>query len=347
MRGGLPGRACRARASTGLSACLRISLLTLVCVLAWGTESRAQYLPDSDRPVLSGAVVEGYLQAAIQGGRIRFSNARVVSPRMGQGPELLTMRLDGGSPIIQYECKSSEEQFSFEVSQPGRFNMRRVLKAGEDEVELLQTPDASLELRVVERGQTHRYRAPNLWHLLIADADVAVPVLVPLLERLRPGWNLSGRAQQVEEELLRAISPEYQQDRRRWTELVRQLADDRFSRREAADRELRAAGNGLASYLEQLDLRSLEPEQQVRIRAILEKMGNDSDDDSPEQAAASLMNDPSIWLVFLARPEATTRRTAAEYLRNLLHRPVEFDPDGDASLRERQIRKLAETIRDQ
>ncbi len=316
--------------------CLGISLS--------GGVTHAQYLPDAERPVLSGAVGNGYLQVSVQGGRIVFSSTRVISPRMVNGPERLTMRLDGDFTAVQYQCKSEDEEFVFEAGNQHRFSLRRVFKAEEEEVEFRQTPEAPLELRVVLKGQTQHYRSPGLWHLLIAQKEVSQQLLVPLLERLRPGWSLSERALQVEEELLRTISPEYQQDQRRWAELVRQLADDRYARREAADRELRSAGHGLVAYLERLDFRRLEPEQQSRIRSILVALGSDAEDDSPEQAAAALTHDPATWLVFLARPEVATRRAAAEHLASLLRRPMEFDPTAEASIRQQQIQKLREWL---
>ncbi|MGD0901194.1 MAG: hypothetical protein ABR915_25475, partial [Thermoguttaceae bacterium] len=52
-------------------------------------------------------------------------------------------------------------------------------------------------------------------------------------------------------------------------------------------------------------------------------------DDSPEQAAALLVDDPSIWLTLLARPDVSIRRTAARRLAILLDEPVKVDPTAD------------------
>lgn len=292
--------------------------------------------------MLFQAINNGYLQVTVVGGRISFAGSRVISPTMVNEPERLSMRADGDFTVIQYQCKSAEEDFFFEVRENVRFTLRRASKSEGCEVELRQIPEAPLEATFVRDGRQEHFQAHSLWHLLISQKDLSLQLLVPVLDRLRPGWNLADKAQQVEDEVLRTVTPEHQQNRRRWADLVRQLADDRFSRREAADRELRSAGGGVMAYLDRLDFRRLEPEQQVRIRSILGSLMRDSDDDTPEQVAATLVNDPSIWLAFLGRPDVSVRRTAARQLEASLHKPLPLDPDAGPD--RGQLQRLGELL---
>ena len=116
----------------------------------------------------------------------------------------------------------------------------------------------------------------------------------------------------------------------RWAELVGQLANDRYAKREAADRQLRAGGPAAIHYLEELDTAKLDEEQQSRIRRILRSLpGQRKHADTPEDVADALLDDPGVWLALLDRPVLATRRAAWGRLTLLLGRPVAVDPAAD------------------
>ena len=128
---------------------------------------------------------------------------------------------------------------------------------------------------------------------------------------LRPGSKLADAVAEIEAKLLEGAGGQAVAQRARWAALVRQLGDDSFAQREAADRELRAGGPAALAYLRHLDFGRLDAEQRFRIRRILEAAAAQTGDDSPEQAAASLAGDPLVWLALLDRPERATRQAAA------------------------------------
>ena len=134
-------------------------------------------------------------------------------------------------------------------------------------------------------------------------------------------------------------------DRRRWDPLVEQLADERFSRREAADRELRSAGPVVLSYLQGLDFNRLDAEQQYRIRRIVRSLSRQTGDDTAEKFAPQLLADPDLWLALLSRQEESARRLAARQLEAILGQPIRFDPAADNATRKTQIERLQAKIR--
>jgi hypothetical protein len=126
----------------------------------------------------------------------------------------------------------------------------------------------------------------------------------------------------------------------RWAVLVEQLGDERFSRREAADRELRSLGRVVSIYLQQLDASQLDAEQHYRVRRILMALSARTDNDTPPEVAQWLAGDPVVWLAMLSRDDEPTRRLAAERLKALLDGPIAFDPAADAATRQGQIDEL-------
>jgi hypothetical protein len=180
--------------------------------------------------------------------------------------------------------------------------------------------------------------------LLLLEPEPARKYLIPILELLRPDWRLGDKAVEIEEELLQSASTGQLPDRHRWDALVRQLGDDRFARREAADRELRAAGPAVMPYLERLDFAKLEPEQQARVKRILSELAQDVDDDTVPQVAIGLSMEPIVWLGLLSRSDEGTRRQAAVELSILLGGPVDFDPAAAPAVRQVQITRLRARI---
>lgn len=168
--------------------------------------------------------------------------------------------------------------------------------------------------------------------------------LLPILEQLKPDWKLTETADKVEERLIQGMVRDVAAERARWTELVAQLGDDQFSRREAADRALRAASPSVLGYLRQLDLAAMDAEQQFRLHRIIDGLASQVNDDSPEQVAAMLTGDASVWLALLSRPDASTRQAAAQQLSALLGSPIPVDPAADPATQERQREQLRAKI---
>jgi hypothetical protein len=165
--------------------------------------------------------------------------------------------------------------------------------------------------------------------------------LIPLLERLHPSWQLADRAAEIEQALFQVERQHARQpgDRRHWSELVGQLASERFADREAAERELRAAGQTVVPFLQSLPPGQLDAEQTRRIRAIAASLSVDYED-RVDRVVAWLAGDETVWLSLLDRPDPDQRRKAAEQLTVLLGQEIEFDPAATAEVRVVQLERL-------
>lgn len=298
-----------------------------------------------EAPKLSEAARSGWLSFAILSGRVtltgsRFGSINSTSSSNGR-TERLTIRATGSGPAVGYKMTGSREELSVEMTAGDRLTIE--WKPGGDDTEPVRFwqqagEPVGLEVGSVPNQQT--YRAPSIWHLMIAEPEIARRHLVPLLKLFQFDTDPAATAEESEKMLLAADAPVVAPDRRRWATLVEQLGVDSFAGREAADRELREAGRMVVTYLERLDSKQLDAEQHYRIRRIIESMSSNTGNDTSEQVAAWLAGDPSVWLAFLARDDESVRRLALKRLAGLVGREISFDPAADAESRAAQLGQL-------
>jgi hypothetical protein len=275
-----------------------------------------------------------------QGGRMTFA-----SRGLGR-EESMTIDFVNGVPEIDYVAANrlARVRIHTEAGDALRVDRKPV---GENKLlamEFNQPNTGDLEL-VVGTGETRTaVRGPTLWHLLLAKPELCREHLVPLLENLRPGWGLSRMAEQIEDSLCKVAQSQRVPDRARVTKLVAQLADDRFSARQAADLALRESGAEVLPYLQSLDPLELDAEQRFRVRRIIASLAGDSTADRPEQVVNWLAADARIWLALLDREDASRRRLAAQQISRVLGRAVDYDPMGEPAQRAEQQKALAELL---
>ena len=330
-----------------MTSTMRLALAAGVTGLAFAGAVPAEELPKPpSTPKLADAVERGWLRAGIVSGRIVLNGNRMVNlnDRLepGGSGERLSIRNAGDGLRVDYELPTAEEQVVIQVTGESQFLARRSPKGDSslDPVEFRQPAEGPLWLTVGPKEQSRTCQAASLWHLFLVEPETCREHLAPLLGVLNHEWDLSKTAREVETALVRAAVEAEAPDPRRWAALVEQLGDPRFSRREAADRELRALGRVLLTYLEQLDPSRLDAEQHYRVRRILMTLAAGTENDTPSQIAAWLAGDPVTWWAMLSRDDESTRRLAAERLQSLLGEPILFDPAADATARAAQIEAL-------
>lgn len=318
-------------------------MLTALSLPALGAAEAPQPL---EAPKLIEATRRGWLRAGIVSGRVTFSATRLGNmndtARAGGREERLSISIAAQQFTVGYDLSTPDQRLLVEITGRDQLHVRRTAQgdANRAPVDFRQTPDEPLRLTVGTAEQKEVYEAASLWHLLVTEPNVCRTHLVPLLEVLDPQWDLSHTAEEVEAALARAAAEGDLPDPRRWAALVEQLGDERFARREAADRELRALGRVVYTYLQQLDTSRLDAEQHYRVRRILMGMAARMENDAPPEIATWLAGDPAIWLALLSRGDESTRRLAVERLESLLGRPIPFDPAADAETRQKQIEQL-------
>lgn len=300
--------------------------------------------------VLAQMARSGYLRFYIASGEIRLSGRRLgniasSSSTLGRS-EKLTMQLVGGQRRLQYERTSRSEQLTVEVNGDRQVHIRRTPynRSAVVPLDFSQTPGQPTTLALGAEGSRRVYEAPGLWHLLIVHQQPCRQHLIPVLELLSSDWQLVEASEVIERELVGAATTGDLPDSRQWAALVEQLSDDRFARREAAERQLRAFGPALLGYLRRLDFAALDAEQQYRVRRIILALSYHNGDDQPAVVARRLLAEQTIWLALLERPQEPVRQVAARQLARLLGRPIDFDPQAEAKLRQQQIEKLQKEI---
>jgi hypothetical protein len=294
------------------------------------------FLAGAEEIRLGEALQSNGLSVSIHGGRVVFEGDRVVNTQLNLGGDNsaageLVIRNESGEPTVNYKRNNAKEKIYLDVVAGDRIEMRRIPQGKSDlmPVEFVQIPHGKITLTLGAAGHQQVFNAAGLWHLWIAHPQECQKYLVPLLEMLRPDWRLSEMESKVEERLLQGMDEETANQRARWAKLVEQLGDDRFAKREAADRMLRAADPSVLNFLRQLDFHRLDAEQQFRVRRIIESLAGPITDDSPEDVATLLGGDSTVWLALLGRPEVGTRRIAAKQLASLLNEPLSIDPEAD------------------
>jgi len=282
--------------------------------------------------LLAQIVQNNWIRYRVVNGRIMVDGVRLSNTQQAFNAknvkESFSISNENGQPSLKYERTTGEEHLVIEAAAASDRLLIRSEPVGKSTamaVEFSQAANEKITLTLGTGDKRQVFRGQGIWHLYVACPKEFKEYLSPLLDTLRPDWKLADTAADIEARLLRDADVTRVSHRARWAELVAQLADDSFAKREAADRALRACDIGIVDYLQRLDFSQLDAEQQFRISRIIEALGQ-ANDDEVDQVVFSLAGDPMVWLTLLARPEPTTRQTAARQLTALLGEPIAIDP---------------------
>jgi hypothetical protein len=242
---------------------------------------------------------------------------------------------------FSYAYLDAQQQWSVDVQRSGQVLIQHQTngKDGRRQIEYRQPGSGSVSLVVRDDVSTRTLTAPDLWRLLVIDREFCGQHLIPMLEKLRPGWRLDSFAQQIEQALLVRSATGRPLDRQVLGELIRDLGHPEFRRRQTAEFRLRRLGHQAASYLRHVDTGNLSAEQRYRLRQILRALDG-PDQDTPERVAAWLIDDPGTWVALLDRDDTERRLVAAAHLEKLLERPLDFDALAEEPERAEQLARL-------
>jgi hypothetical protein len=295
------------------------------------------------QPMFRFGVLNGTLSL-----RCRTPSSFQIQSDLGAGrKESMSVRTNQGQTTLNYERISIREHVKISVAgSTAKASVSRLPRGSSSFVpmEFDQTPGEKTKLTLGTGDHRQVYRATDLWRLAIVHPKQCQDHLFPVLDLLRTDRKLNAVVARIETSLLAHATEDTTAGDTRWAAMVKQLGDDQFARREAADRALRAGGNSALAYLRQLDVDRLDAEQQFRIRRVLSALGGRSDDDSADDVAASISRDPAVWLALLGRPEVTTRQTAARQLAKLLGQPIDVDPAAEPDSQKDKRDRLRERI---
>lgn len=320
----------------------------IIIVLGALAAARAEPMPPV--PMLDQLVRSEHLVFEVVLGQVTLTGSglggRNTSATGPDRSESLQMRVTQNETQLNYQLSIPAEVFSVTVSGTQAVQVQRTPRnaASFAAIAYVQRPGRPVVLSVGSDDARWSIEAPTLWHLMLAAPDRCREHLLPMLGSLGPNWDLEQAARAIEEGMLQGTTGEALAERARWSKLVAQLADDAFARREAADRDLRAGGSAAVGYLRQLDFASLMPEQQYRVRRILETASN-AGGDTVADVVVWLSGDAYAWLLLAGRDELATREAAAARLDEILGEPVAFDPRAPEAERTRQLDAIRDRLR--
>jgi hypothetical protein len=301
-----------------------------------------QQLSRSDSSWLRFNLVNGRvsLRCARMGGLETSNNGK-------DRKETINIQDDNSQSKLNYELTTKEERLTLTATATvDKMLIRRepLGKAAFTPIEFTQAPGEKITLTLGAGAEKRTFQSPDIWRLMIAQPKVCKEQLFPLLDMVHSGWKFSEIATGVEEKLLQSAGKDVAPDHKRWDKLIELLGDERFAKREAADRALRAEGLAAVGYLRQLDFGKLDAEQQFRVGKILDAFTGINGDDSTDEIATSLAADPSVWLDLLSRPEPATRKATAAQLAILLGEPIDVDPAADPDSQKEKREQLKARI---
>ncbi len=273
------------------------------------------------------------------------SRSATVTNEKQKTREEVTLKIVAGIPLFTYDYKDSNQAIHIELVNNNRLLLKKTCSKNMDwpSIEFLQPEQGPIRLLVSQGESSVVYEGHHLWQLMLKHPDPCRAHLYPLLKLLRADWQLDQWSEQVETNLVRMASyqahPAYDQLQR----LIGQLADPTFRIRQSADRQLRAMGQPVVSYLRQLDTEQMTSEQRLRIRRICQSLTTRTGD-TPEAVTAWLLSSPRIWFILMDRPEHDVRRIAHQQLSRLVRKEVTFNPTASLQQREIQLGRIESAI---
>jgi hypothetical protein len=318
-----------------------------LCALLCAVTARAQQPPAPFAPSKVNAERLRWLEYRMVAGRVTATSAYPEGMNVSFGPSLIRGRLreylqlwilkDRAS--VRYDLAGDGQRLSIVLDQNGDFSLHRARGEGGFEIRFLQPDGGRLSLAVIEQNAERSVQGDSFWHLYLAEPELVRRHLIPDLELLRASWQLAATGWAIEEALVERATHPRPLDTKLWARLVDELASPQFAKRQSAQRQLFQIGQVILPYLERLDRSRLDAEQASRVDMLVDALAVNYEDNA-DRIATWLAADERIWLSLLSRREAAKRRVAARQLEVLAGHPIEFDPDGAAETRQRQLDAL-------
>ncbi|MCA9120560.1 MAG: hypothetical protein H6822_13975 [Planctomycetaceae bacterium] len=319
-----------------------IAILSSCVLLTITSFTSAESPPD-----LSLLARSRWAQFQIVFGRIEVANIHSSQNRTATSGgessllERLTISGDTDIPSVRYERILPDETVAINVINGFRVEIDRQCNASQEAapVSFRQTSGAHVVLRIGADKNLQSYRAPSLWHLILAEPEACETHLLPLLNLMQPSWQFDRLVANATDELIREAASSDFELRHTTRKLITRLKSSDFTARQQAEVELCSLGVGILPHLDRLSETELTREQQRRIETVRHRLrGREAD--SPERLALWLVEDEHVWLSMLGHEELAVRRFAATHLTKRYTKSLDFDPHGTPSERQQQVARI-------
>ncbi|MEE2685040.1 MAG: hypothetical protein VYB09_01925 [Planctomycetota bacterium] len=256
--------------------------------------------------------------------------------------EHIDFRINNNILLLHYERQSPDNVLTLNVHGKKLLTLRQTPSSSNQPSVLLHQDLHQVRLQLGEED-SRQYHAPHLWLLFLEHPRECQEHLVPLLQTLRQNWHLGHWIETVETNLIRSVLAPPTIDMDLLRKKIRELGSGPYRQRRAADIAIRAMGQEIIGILSEIDDRSLNAEQRLRIRRICESLSLPSAD-TPLSVTSWLQSSPSTWLCLMTHPDSAIRTSSHQRLAWLLGRPIPFNPEALPGIRERQIAGVRENL---
>lgn len=267
----------------------RLCFLLLCLIPALATAGEIEISP------LLASNLRNLVAYRVQQGRICIDTGHfeggltLTGPRPAISERLVMHALDGDAQI-RYQQTSWREQIALQFTRNKRERCW--------DVELLRRPHGQSPTTFVWLLQREheplvlhvkhdKYQAQSLWQLWQQQPAVCREHLLPILNALRPDWNVAEQAAEMNQLQTRLTLANTSANIATWQTWVDQLASDRALVREHAYRELQTARPAVLIFLRKLPAPQLDAEQRLRVQKLL-ATGQRDEEDTPLSVALEL-----------------------------------------------------------
>jgi hypothetical protein len=264
-----------------------------------------------------------------------------------QGVEKLQFKNDERGNSMHYELKTATRRVKIDAWREELTMVRQVVQEGKvtATTRFEQRPGAPLRLEVIEGDVSQTIEGDTVWHLWLTDAQLCAENLLPMCELIGLEVPWTQFTQALETRLVQLADAGESHDQTEWRKWLDELSSPQFTVREAADRQLRAAGTSLLPFVRRLDLSLLDAEQRFRLRRIIYDLHSDVAADTVDSTADLLLDDPRVWVELLDREDEAARTAVAAQLRRTWQAEIEYDVAGSVDVRREQVARLRERVR--
>ncbi len=259
--------------------------------------------------------------------------------------ESLTIHTGAEDLVVRYESITPARKLLLSQDMRKRFVIEREVTSGATTLRtsFKQGADGHCELILPGDAQKLVCRG-GIWHFSVLYPEAFRNDLAPILDELRPQWDLLTTAAKVRENLVRLEVGEYHKKIVAWATWTTDLSSEDFAVRQAADRGLRNSGPEVLGFLEQQLGQDLEKEQRARLQRIAKQLIPPTAD-TPELISSWLEQDPQIWVSLLTQGNIEEQRVAKQRLESMLGEQVRYDASASAAERQAMLRRLEGRIR--
>lgn len=345
------------------------SFLVCLCLLmapsAWGMDPwfRSQFQTE----ILNGRLCLLTNAAQYQGARNRKMenrmNGKHILRQVSSNPN------GGGSIQIEYMANDRKEHVDFKYT-PTAVTYLRIDKTektytkfaqlestkvrietgkltGETEQWLAMDGTIPMDYAAKSTPEATEYVAPTLWDLILFAPEEMRKTLDAVLDICADKITTASLRANFLLSLIRIASLNEKLPEEAWClEQIAKLGDDQFAVRQAADRELRKVGPMLQAVVDKVDLQSLDPEQQMRLRRMLGDMKSLRGDEALDYTVRAWRSDPRVWFVLLESPDVTphTEELAIDQIKRLLKEEVVWEFQADEATRRQNLEALRKQV---